>query len=164
MRQAPPRRRRYQQCPYRRTGRRIGGGSPRRAGRRTLPGASGRFPPEGMTCDLQMLTWKAFRWGENKKERTHARSRAHRSSAQAEATRSGLRGPTIYQASLRSASRLYASGAAPMQSFMAVPVDAITCTHGLSHRAQGLARNGCVVSDEAATQERCGAYLGRCSP
>ena len=51
-----------------------------------------------------------------------------------------------------------------MQSFMAVPVDAITCTHGLSHRAQGLARNGCVVSDEAATQERCGAYLGRCSP
>ncbi len=72
--------------------------------------------------------------------------------------------PTIYQASLRSASRLYASGASPMQSFMAVPVDTITRMHGLSHRAQGLARNGCVVSDEAATQERCGAYLGRCSP
>ena len=28
-----------------------------------------------------------------------------------------------------------------MQSFMAVPVDAITCTHGLSHQAQGLARS-----------------------
>jgi len=36
-----------------------------------------------------------------------------------------------------------------MQSFMAVPVDAITRTHGLSHRAHGLARNRRAVSAEA---------------
>lgn len=67
MRRAPSRRRCCLRRPYRRTGRRIGGGSPRRAGRRTLPGASGRFPPGGMMHDLYSLTWKAFRWGENKK-------------------------------------------------------------------------------------------------